>query len=176
MGLIMTVIHPEDSGLGNAFRQAMRRLASTVTLITSGSIEEPAGMAATAVASITADPPTLMIAVNRNSAMFGVLEREQRFCVNLLAERHGNLVSVFGGARKGRERFEFGEWGSTPDGLPVLRDAAASLVCSTCREMDVGTHRLFIGEVEEIVLHPDIAPLVWMDGGLAHAARVSNGA
>lgn len=154
------------------YLQAMRRLAATVTLVTGGTGDQPVGMAATAVTSITADPPTLLVAINRQTALFHVIAGGGRFCVNLLAARHSALVPVFGGQAKGLERFDHGDWILQRDTPPVLADAAASLVCTPVDEIDVGTHRLFIGTVQAMRLADDVDPLVWMDAGLAQAIRL----
>lgn len=62
-----------DQALRDDFKQAMRRLATTVAIVTTGSGETYAGMAATAVMSVTADPPTLVVAVNRTASMASLL-------------------------------------------------------------------------------------------------------
>ncbi|RVT91320.1 flavin reductase [Sphingomonas crocodyli] len=160
-----------DEALSNGFKQAMRRLATTVALITSGKGDNWAGMAATAVVSVCAEPPTILVAVNRSASLYPTLHAEQRFCVNLLSERHKDLVGIFSGKKKGRERFEDGAWTAGECGLPILSDALSALMCKTVSTVDVGTHTLFIGEVESIENHMDIDPLIWVDGGMASAAR-----
>lgn len=155
--------------LRDDFRQAMRRLATTVAIVTTGRGDEYAGMAATAVMSVTADPPTLVVAVNRNASMSPILDAHGWFCVNLLAERHEALVAVFGGAKSGKARFDDGDWTLSTDAPPVLADAAASLVCETTGRFDVGTHTLVVGEVRAIASHPQIDPLIWVDGRVASA-------
>ncbi|MFZ5706120.1 MAG: flavin reductase family protein [Pseudomonadota bacterium] len=160
-----------EDELKDGFRHAMRRLATTIALITTGRDESWSGMAATAVMSVCAEPPTLLTAVNRTASIHPVLSQSERFCVNLLADRHRDLVGIFSGQKKGLARFETGEWGAGPDGIPVLGDALASLVCRTTQRIDVGTHTLFLGEVEEVVNHDEISPLVWVDGSFASAAR-----
>jgi len=160
-----------DEQVNDGFKHAMRRLATTVALVTSGQGENWAGMAATAVVSVCADPPTLLVAVNRTASIHPTLHAEKRFCVNLLSDRHRDLVGVFSGKKKGLERFETGQWIAGADGLPVLGDALASLSCRTESTLDVGTHTLFIGRVESVVNHDEIDPLVWVDGGFATAAR-----
>jgi flavin reductase len=157
--------------LGDGFRHAMRRLATTIALITAGSGDRRAGMAATAVMSVCADPPTLLVAVNRGASIHPLMAGEARFAVNLLADRHQELVGVFSGGKKGLERFESGEWLSGADGVPVLADALASLVCRKTQMIEVATHTLFLGEVERVINHDEISPLVWVDGGFAGAAR-----
>lgn len=152
------------------FRQAMRRLASTVAILSSGKGEDWSGMAATAVMSITAEPPTIAVAVNRNASLSPVLTGHGQFCVNLLAERHCDLVAVFSGAAKGAARFETGDWRPSRDGLPLLADAAASLTCTTIETLEIGTHTLFVGRVDSIVNHESIDPLIWVDGRTASAS------
>ena len=156
--------------LRDDFKQAMRRLATTVAIVTTGRGDDYAGMAATAVMSVTADPPTLVVAVNRSASMSPILGEHGWFCVNLLAERHETLVGVFGGGKTGKARFDDGEWTMSDTMPPVLADAAASLVCQTSGHFDVGTHTLFVGEVRAIANHARIDPLIWVDGSVARAA------
>jgi flavin reductase (DIM6/NTAB) family NADH-FMN oxidoreductase RutF len=158
-----------EQALRDDFRQAMRRLATTVAIVTTGKGETFAGMAATAVMSVTADPPTLVVAVNRTASMAPLLGEHGWFCVNLLAERHQNLVAIFGGKKSGQARFEDGDWTFSANMPPVLADAAASLVCETSGRFDVGTHTLVVGEVRAIANHPQIDPLIWVDGRVASA-------
>ncbi len=155
------------------FKLAMRRLAATIAVVTSGTEDDWTGMAATAITSVTADPPTLLVAVNRNASLSPVMKREGRFCVNLLSERHADIVGVFSGQKKGRERFETGDWTSSDEGLPILSDANAALVCTISNAFEVGTHTLFIGEVTAVYCHSTIDPLIWVDGGLARTGALS---
>ena len=150
----------------------MRRLATTIAIITTGTRGNRAGMAATAVTSVTADPPTILVAVNANASMMPILQEEGCFCVNLLSERHCDLVPAFSGGLKGGERFSVGCWETSDEGLPVLSDAVSSLVCEIKTTVAVGTHRLLIGEVRAVVNHPLIDPLIWIDGSYASAARL----
>jgi flavin reductase (DIM6/NTAB) family NADH-FMN oxidoreductase RutF len=162
----------EEEALQADFKQAMRRLAATIAIVTSGNGDERTGMAATAVTSITSDPPTLLVAVNRNASLSPVMKRDRRFCVNLLAERHADIVGIFSGQRKGLARFEVGDWTTSDEGLPILSDAVASLVCTTSTTVEVATHTLFIGEVTRVYCHSTIDPLIWVDGRLARTGEL----
>lgn len=157
----------EAAAVEAEFKLAMRRLATTIAIVTSGTGDERTGMAATAVTSVTTDPPTILVAVNRNASISPVLAKDRRFCVNLLAERHSDLVGVFSGQKKGLERFEVGGWTISPEGLPILPDAVASILCNTTMAIEVATHTLFIGEVVSVCNHPTIDPLIWVDGKFA---------
>lgn len=160
-----------EDEIRDGFRHAMRRLATTIALVTAGEGEGWTGMAATAVMSVCAEPPTLLTAVNRSASIHPVMSAGSHFCVNLLAERHRDMVGIFSGQKKGLARFETGGWSAGSHGIPVLGDALASLVCRTTQRIDVGTHTLFLGEVEHVVNHDEISPLVWVDGTFANATR-----
>lgn len=142
------------------YRRAMRRLASTVCVVTAGN----SGMAATAVMSLAADPPTLGVAVNRATTLFQAIAANRLFCVNLLASRHADLVAPFGGAVPGPERFAHGEWLHSADEPPVLADAQASLICRLTEQHHIATHELFVGQVIRTVVAPEVDPLIWLDG------------
>jgi flavin reductase (DIM6/NTAB) family NADH-FMN oxidoreductase RutF len=157
------------------FKQAMRRLASSIAIVTGGTGDGWTGIAATAVMSIAAEPPTLAVAVNRSTSLSPVLLNQDRFCVNLLARRHIDMVAVFGGKGRGMARFAVGDWRPSEHGLPVLSDAAASLECKILSRTHVATHTLFIGEVENIVNYPSIDPLLWADGRCASPSFIDRG-
>ena len=116
--------------MSDQFKQAMRRFASSIAIVTSAVEEEWSGIAATAVMSVAADPPTIAVAINRSSSLIPVLDQARCFNVNLLAPRHAELVAVFGGQVKGRERFEAGDWQASTRGLPVLADAVAGVAAA----------------------------------------------
>lgn len=160
-----------EDEIKDGFRHAMRRLATTIALVTAGKDENWTGMAATAIMSVCAEPPTLLTAVNRSASIHPIMSAGTHFCVNLLSERHKVLVGIFSGQKKGLARFETGGWTAGMEGIPVLGDALASLTCRTTRMIDVGTHTLFVGEVEHVVNHDEISPLVWVDGSFANATR-----
>ena len=104
--------------------------------------------------------------------MTAALNGEASFCVNLLATRHHALVPVYAGKAKGRARFEHGEWRAAENGLPVLADASASLLCLTHNVVPAATHNLFIGQVTGITVHSEIDPFLWVDGMFALATRI----
>ena len=158
--LIMT-----QAALPDEFRQSMRRHATTVAIITARNGDAYTGMAATAVMSVTAEPPTIMVAVKRTASLSPILTEAGWFCVNLLSHRHQSLVGIFSGQKKGAERFETGDWIIDTDRPPILADAVASLVCRTSSTFEIATHTLFAGEVKDVVNHPTIDPLIWVDGG-----------
>ena len=80
-----------------SFIDGMRRLAAGVTIVTTGVSPHRFGLTATAVTSVSADPPTLLACINRDSDSFGPIIRNGRFAVNLLGPGHQELAGRFGG-------------------------------------------------------------------------------
>ena len=145
----------------------MRRLAATVTIVTAGREGWRFGMTATAVTSVTAAPPTLLICVNRAASIHGIVAETGHFCINILGTHHAPLVGPFGGGSEGEARFGHGAWSHQDGGMPFLDDAQASLFCAVRQTVVYGSHSIFIGEVQSLRLSDAVAPLLYQDGGLA---------
>jgi flavin reductase (DIM6/NTAB) family NADH-FMN oxidoreductase RutF len=142
----------------------MRRLAATVTIITGGPPEQRGGFAATAVCSVSTEPPALLVCVNRKASLHGSLTMGRQFCVNLLHDQHSELSNVFGGKVPPAERFNYGTWDHDESGTAYLSDAQANVFCVVDALMAYGTHTIVVGKVRHVRLHGAVAPLVYSDG------------
>lgn len=151
--------------LARSFRAAMRKLAATVTVVTTRDADGDHGMAATAVTSLSTSPPSLLVCVNRSASMHEPLRLSGRFCVNLLGTQHAALVHAFGGGLEGAARFGVGAWRHDGDGVGYLADAAAILFCTLEQSHAYGTHTIFIGQVDEARIADGIASMLWGEGG-----------
>ncbi len=154
------------------FRLAMRRLASTVSIIsTTDTAGRRHGMAATAVNSVTMDPPTVLVCVNRSASIHEPLLEREQFCINMLMNGHEDLVAAFSGKMQGEERFTLGEWRQDDaTGMPYLDDAQSSLVCQVETVTPVGTHSVILARVLDARVADPVAPLLYADGRLARLA------
>jgi flavin reductase (DIM6/NTAB) family NADH-FMN oxidoreductase RutF len=148
------------------FKLGMRCLAGCVTLITAGRGEHRRGMTATAVCSLSADPPALVVCVNRSASAHSVIRECRSFAVNLLSETQVHLAERFSGRDGcvGAMRFDVGEWVESKTGAPVLQTALASFDCHVMREIDVETHTVLFGRVVETVVHGGAHPLIYSQG------------
>jgi flavin reductase (DIM6/NTAB) family NADH-FMN oxidoreductase RutF len=150
-----------------AFRNGMRLLASGCSIIAAGDEESRAGLTATAVCSICADPPRLLVCVNRKTRAHAVIERSGRLSVNLLAEQHDELAKRFAGMADGvyaDDRFLEGAWADGDTGTPVLRDALASFECRVVQTMNSGSHSMFLCDVAQVRTSDEKArPLLYFD-------------
>ena len=132
------------------FLAGMRRLAAGVAIVTTRHGDLRAGLTATSVCSLTAEPPRLIACVHHRADAHDLILAAGAFAVNLLRPEHGRLADHFGGrdGSRGPARFGLGGWTVGATGMPILGDAAAILECRLVEAIPAGTHSILIGEVE----------------------------
>ena len=145
------------------FRSAMRRLTATVSVISVARAGERHGMTATAVTSVSAEPPSLLVCINRRGRLYPMLDGCGRFCVNVLHAQQSEVSRIFAEAHS-TERFARGDWGADDYGTPYLRDAQVAIFCRKSTVVPYGSHAVFFGDVEEVRTRADIAPLLYQNG------------
>lgn len=154
-----------------AFRLAMRRVASTVAIVTAQRGEERHGTTATSVTSISMEPPSVLVCFNQASRLHDFLHNQDLFCVNVLHTENVDVAKIFSSAATGPQRFSLGDWRTGDDGTPYLADAQANLFCRKEQEVTYGSHTIFIGRVLKALTREDISPLLYRDGRYAAAAE-----
>jgi flavin reductase (DIM6/NTAB) family NADH-FMN oxidoreductase RutF len=154
---------PGPRDLDADFRAAMRGIAATVTIVTARDGQRRHGMTATAVTSLSMDPPSLLVCVNRKTFLHDIILQARTFCVNVLHQGHADLSAAFSGAISGDARFGVGAWAMAADGTPYLTDAQAAIFCRKTAAVPYGTHTVFIGEVTDASARQPIAPLVYQN-------------
>ncbi len=152
-----------DPVLIDGFRQAMRRVASTVNVISLCVDGEAMGITATAVSSLAMDPPSLLVCINRAASVHTSMEDVTHFRVNVLHRDQEGVAQIFADRRFHAERFLEG-WENDCIRPPRLIDAQASILCRRIDHHRFGTHSIFIGVVEDVVTREGIDPLVYLDG------------
>ncbi|MBS7690490.1 flavin reductase [Pseudomonas lalucatii] len=150
--------------------QAMRRLAKSVTIITTSNGSERFAMSATAVDSLSTEPPSLLICVNQTASLHAVLDAGADFCVNILGLEQEELSQLCSGPIKGEARFQRGNWRTSEGGIPYLGDAQSAILCRQDGKFSYGTHSIFIGRIQQIHNGAEISPLVYLDGGYTTTA------
>lgn len=161
----------ENNQFAEKLRVSMRASAISVSLATTRDIDgTPHGMAVTSSNSLSMDPPSMMVAINRNASSHAVLLRSGVFCLNLLHCGQMDVLELFHDSKKRVIRFNSTEWTTGPLGLPYLQTAISSLFCKIEGSHDYGTHTVFFGRIEDVHLSSTLekcSPLIWMNGGLA---------
>lgn len=156
-------MYDTDPALAHDFRQAMRRVASTVNVISICVDGQPMGITATAMSSLAMDPPSLLVCINQAAAIYGSLQDVSHFGVNVLHRDQEHLAQMF--ADRGQHHLRFNSGWEIGEGRPPrLIDAQAALTCRRIDHHQFGTHSIFIGVVEEVMLRDAVDPLLYVDG------------
>ena len=132
------------------YRGAMARLGAAVNVITTSGPDGRRGFTASAVCSVTDDPPTLLVCCNRSNESHPALIANRIMCINTLSAGQTNVSNVFAGGQEGESRFDTGRWFTLATGAPVLHGAVVSFDCRIVQITDVGTHSVVFGEVAAI--------------------------
>ena len=150
------------------FKLGMRCLAGSVTVVALQGVGGTLlGVTATAVCSLSAEPPSLIACINRGSLLASGLVENARFSVSILSEGQEDIAKAFGGQKgvAGRDRFVYGEWYRSEHDVPLLVGARASFECSVANFLDYGTHRAAVGLVTDVHMSEDVErTLVFADG------------
>jgi flavin reductase (DIM6/NTAB) family NADH-FMN oxidoreductase RutF len=145
-----------------AFRDAMRQLASGVCVVTSGSGPDNIALTAASVSSLSSDPPTLLVCVNRTSLTYRVLKSCGAFAVNVLAADQREIADRFaGGSRLTRaDRFRDGLCRVLPGGVAYLAGSVAVFDCEADERIEKHTHAIVIGRVKRVLVGDGSGALV----------------
>jgi flavin reductase (DIM6/NTAB) family NADH-FMN oxidoreductase RutF len=130
------------------FVSAMGQHVSSVCVITSAQNGKRVGLTATAMSSVCAEPPRLLVCVNKSGASHEMIAAAGTFCVNVLAEAQDKVAKAFAGMMgKDFDRFSVGEWDELVTGAPALVNATAVFDCEVKQVIDQFSHSIFIGQV-----------------------------
>ncbi|MDP9405975.1 MAG: flavin reductase family protein [Actinomycetota bacterium] len=156
------IISPEE------FRRTIGMFATGVTVVTTAVDDVLHGMTANAFASVSLDPLLVLVCVDRQAGMHGLLPRAASFAVTVLSAEQQAESAFFASPRRpaGRDQFDAVRWQPAPvSGCPVLSDGVAWLDCRVTETHAGGDHSIFLGEVVELgVLRPDADPLLYFAG------------
>ncbi len=148
------------------FRNAMARVCAPVNIITTDGPAGRGGFTATAMCSVSDEPPTLLICMNGKSSQTELFLANKRFCVNVLTHEHMHLAAKFaGGLRDMAERYAAASWLAMASGTPALTDAIVNFDCEIDTVHMVGTHNILIGRVASVRHRPDGEALLYVDRG-----------
>nr|WP_314262195.1 flavin reductase family protein [uncultured Devosia sp.] len=158
------------ASIAGDFRNSMRNLAASVSVVTVGTGGEASGFTATSVVSLSVDTPTIMVSLNRNSASWPLVQKCGRFAVNILSSAHYEIAETFAGRRglSGVERYIDLRWQKGAGRLPRLRDALAVVECELEEAIQRYSHAILIGRVVNVVTAAGGRPLVYWQGGYNH--------
>ena len=151
------------------FRQLLGRFATGVTVLTTRSADgEPIGMTANSLASVSLDPPLVLVSVEQRHEMHTAMENETHFVLNILSSEQEALSRRF--AASERDRFRGVSYRENERGIAVLEGVVAYIECEKYNTVPAGDHTIFIG----LVIGGDTTdrqPLLYYRGGYAGLSR-----
>lgn len=159
------------------FLEAMSLVPQAVFIVTTDGEEGKAGLTATAVTSVSADPPSLLVCLNATNSSTMAFYKNKRINVNSLQSEQVSIANMFGKSvasglsdptpeqlREVREkRFLADEW-ETVD-CPILKNARAVFECVISDVKMVDTHLVMFAKVIHVRLGPPSSALVYMERG-----------
>ncbi|MGV6876751.1 flavin reductase family protein [Pseudochelatococcus sp. B33] len=162
--------HPADAcfaHLRERFLGAMRLAGSGVSIVTArmgGALgSERCGATVSALCSLTVEPPSVLVCINRASHTAGAIRESGAFCANLLSDEQIDLAELFAGrAASGEARFRHGRWGRMVTGSPALEGSLAAFDCELASMLPFGSHYIFVGQVQDVRLGEG-RPLLYCD-------------
>ena len=147
------------------FRQTMGHFATGVTVVTSvDACGQPVGTTASAVTSLSLDPPLVLVCFDRSSRTLRAVRTHGAFVVNVLAAPQRHLSANF--ARRGPEAAWDGvPYRVGPTGSPRLGGVLAALECTVKDSFPGGDHEIIVGRVHDVETSGnDAAPLLYWRG------------
>ena len=148
------------------FRIGMRHLAASVCVVTSCKSDKRVGMTVTAVSSVSAEPPVLLICINSAAKSHDSIRQNGRFVVNVLSSTDLSIARQFT-ATDMDSRFSVGSWVKLESGGAALSSALAVFDCRVQHEISVGTHTVLFGLIEQVIVERSGQPLLYWDGHFA---------
>lgn len=166
--------------LTESFRRSLRGVGSSVMIVSTELATVRYGVLATAVMSLTFEPPSLAVAINQSASIHDPLCKRGAFVLNILSKWNQDVAQGFM-MSEGEYRFRYGAWShqesddADVDKLPYLVNAQASISCRLSSSLRSGTHTLLLGEVLGVQGINDCAPLLYCDGSYGSFAPAKSG-
>ena len=145
------------------FRLAMRRYIYSVSIMSNrDSNTNPNAITVSSVTSISMEPPSILICINKSSKIHDSIVSGSKFCINLLTKDQHELSNICSDDQKHDQRFVDQNWNL--DNLPFLENAQANIFCKVDKLSSYHTHTIVIGLVEDANFAETISTLTYVDG------------
>jgi flavin reductase (DIM6/NTAB) family NADH-FMN oxidoreductase RutF len=155
------------------YRNALRHFPAGVTIVTIRSGEEIHGLTVSAFASVSPEPPLVMVIIDHKHRAHELLQQAGAvFAVNILAQDQIEISNRFAWV-KDEDRFEAGIWSTAVTGAPILLDALAWLDCTMHAHYPAGTHTIYVGEIQgSQVPRAEEPPLIYWNRGYRKLKKI----
>lgn len=166
MNSVVRAVSIETEVMASDFRNAMRQLTGGVSVITAGKGRDISGMTVASVSSLSVEPASLIVSLNRESSSWPLVKRYGFFGVNILTSDQIDIAERFTGkgGLKGADRFAGAQWMTRASGVPLLADALASIDCEVEDIVERHSHAIVIGRVLDVAVSTRTAALAYWQG------------
>lgn len=149
-----------------AFKNAMRSLAGAVSVVSLGTGAYRTGFTATSVSSFSAEPPTILVSLNKGSSSWAAVQEADAFAVNILAHDQSAVADRFAGRGgiKGNDRYVGWDWTRLDSGTLGLDGAVAVVDCDLDEVIERHSHAILLGRVRGVRVAHDRQPLLYWSG------------
>ena len=147
------------------YRRTIGRFATGVSVVTTIVDNQPRGMTASSVTSVSLDPVLILVCIEKTASMHALLGQSRHFAVNILSAEQEHVSRLFALREGGKPEFAQQPYHPGKLGMPVLDGVLAYLECDLSAVYPGGDHDIFLGEVRHTeVLRPDGEPLIFYRG------------
>ena len=164
------------SPIRDLFLQGMSRAAQTVNIVTTDGPAGRAGVTVSAMVSVSADTPkpTLLVCVHHLASAADRIIGNGYFCVNILHDDQAFIADTFAGRFRDQvaDKFACAEWVNMPSGAPRVVDPLVAFDCKISQHNRVGTHHIFMGEVQDVFLASHGTPLIYAHRAYGSPTRI----
>ena len=163
MNSIVRNVSIEPAVAADEFRGAMRHLTGGASVITPGPSNGNPGMTVTSVSSLSVEPPSLIVSINRAASSWPLIARHGVFGVNILTADQLDIAERFTGkgGLKGVDRFTGAEWTTRASGVRLLVGALAAIDCEVEEVIERHSHAIVIGRVLDVIASERTAALAY---------------
>ena len=145
------------------FLRAMRGITSTVTVLSARDGESKEAMTATSVASLSLDPPTMLVCINHEATIHNIMKEGLGFCINILSVGQEGLADICSIKEKEEQRFLEGSW-SEFESIPYNEESQSNMFCNCIKTIEHTTHTIYLGEIIKVFNQSSFKPLLYKDG------------
>jgi|SRR5690625_206073 len=141
------------------FRDAMGKFATGITIVTMNDNDNAIGMTVNAFMSVSLNPKLIAISIDERAGMYEKIKNTTNFGVSVLHKDQKDISMIFAKQKEKDRDIEF----IKQDGVPVLKDALATMSCQVDQKIKAGDHLIFIAKVTDLTVR-DGNPILYYDG------------
>ena len=142
------------------FKEALGSYPTGVTIVTTANHQNvPFGLTVNSFASVSLDPQLVLWSLDHRVSSLEIFKESGKFAVHIAASDQQELVMTF--ATKNVDRFSHTNWSFSQRGLPIIENSYAVLECVTHQLVEAGDHTIYIGQVQNIEIHPEKEPMLY---------------